>query len=36
MYGAVMFDPEDGAVEAFGTKLGIAIRRLLGEDGAKK
>ena len=35
-YGAVMIDPLDGAVEAFGATMGKAMTELLGEDGKKK
>ena len=34
-YGAVLIDPEDGAVEAFGATMGVEMIRLLGEDGRK-
>ena len=35
-YGAVMIDPIDGRVEAFGAKMGEDMTWLLGEAGAKK
>jgi len=35
-YGAVMYDPEDGAIETFGQEIGEDLLRLISADGNKK